>query len=476
MIVKPVAIGLGVKDPDAAYAAVRGKDTYLLESAEGGEKVARYSFIGFNPVAKLVIKDGKVDFKAEGGLKSLAPKAKDPLSAIREIMSKFKLDDPGSARFFGGFVGYFGYDLVRYYIDLDSKQKTAKDDLKQPDCEFVLAKNNIIFDHKAGRTLLTQNEFGESPRDIDEGAAREDLDGMISSFAMPAFRVNEPRKVDISSNTTEAEFKGMVNRTLEYIRSGDIIQAVLSQRFETDFDTRSGGFDTFAVFRALKKINPSPYMYHLDFGSGKGARQIVGSSPEMLARVEGKRVLTYPIAGTRRRGKDETEDRRLETELLGDAKERAEHLMLVDLGRNDIGRVAKFGTVKVNKFMSVEKYSHVQHLVSEVEGELTDGKDPFDAFKSIFPAGTVSGAPKVRAMEIIDELEPSRRGIYAGSVGYFSFNGNMDTAITIRTLVFEKGKAYLQAGAGIVADSKPESEYKETVSKAKALFGALENS
>jgi anthranilate synthase component 1 len=220
----------------------------------------------------------------------------------------------------------------------------------------------------------------------------------------------------------------------------------------------------------LKKINPSPYMYHLDFGE----RKIVGSSPEMLARVEGKKVLTYPIAGTRKRGDTPERDKELEEELLADEKERAEHLMLVDLGRNDIGRVAKFGSVKVNKFMGIEKYSHVQHIVSEVEGELVDDKDCFDALESIFPAGTVSGAPKVRAMEIINELEPSKRGVYAGSVGYFSFNGNMDTAISIRTVVFEKDKAYIQAGAGIVADSKPELEYKETVNKAKGMLKALE--
>lgn len=459
MIIKPVSIGVGLKDPDAAYAAVRGTDTYLLESAEGGEKVARYSFIGFNPIAKLTIRgiEGKLETQ-DPRLKTLNAEGSDPLDVLRNIMSQFEYSSNG-ARFFGGFVGYFSYDLVRHYIKLDE----TKEDLKEPDCEFVLCRNNIIFDHRAKKALLTQNEFGE----CDEIAVKRELDEIAESFEFPKFRKCEKGEVAVSSNLTDRRFHGMVRRASKYIKDGDIIQAVLSQRFESDFNG-----DTFDVFRNLKRINPSPYMYHLDFGG----RKVVGSSPEMLARVEGRKAVTYPIAGTRRRGATPGEDKKLEADLLKDKKERAEHLMLVDLGRNDIGRVAKFGTVKVNKFMSVEKYSHVQHLVSEVEGELSEGKDCFDAFRSVFPAGTVSGAPKVRAMEIINELEPCRRGIYAGSVGYFAFNGNMDSAITIRTLVFEGGKAYMQAGAGIVADSRPEREYEETVNKAKVLVSALEES
>lgn len=458
MIVRPVSIEVKLKDPDSTYAAIRGKDTYLLESAEGGEKVARYSFIGFNPVAKLVVRDGKVEFKTDDKkLKGLETKGADPLEVLRKLMSQFKLVNGNGARFFGGFVGYFAYDLVRYYIDLEEK----KDKLKEPDCEFVLAKNNIIFDHKAGKTLLTQNEFGE----CDIEAAKNELDEMAASFEFPKFKEGQGSKLNVSSNLTKKQFERAVRKARRYTLDGDIIQAVLSQRFETEFDG-----DTFSVFRNLKRINPSPYMYHLDFGD----RKVVGSSPEMLARVEKRTVTTYPIAGTRRRGDNEEEDRLLADELLKDKKERAEHLMLVDLGRNDVGRVAKFGSVKVNKFMSVEKYSHVQHLVSEVEGELAEGRDCFDALKSIFPAGTVTGAPKVRAMEIIDELEPCHRGIYGGSVGYFSFNGNMDTAITIRTLVFEGKTAYMQAGAGIIVDSKPETEYFETIHKAKGILKALE--
>ena len=457
MNVKAVSVGLDLRDPDSAYAAVRGKDTYLLESAEGGEKVARYSFIGFNPVAKLVIKNGQINLTTDDpALDGLEVGGRDPLEVLQNLMCQFRLVGGNNIRFFGGLVGYLAYDLVRYYIDLDEN----RDDLREPDCEFVLTKNNIIFDHKAGKTLLTQNEFGE----CDEAATIRELNELASSFEFPKFDSSEKNDIHISCNMSERQFRKMVRTTLRYIREGDIIQAVLSQRFETEF-----GGDAFGVFRNLKRINPSPYMYYLDFGD----RKIVGSSPEMLIRVEGRKMFTYPIAGTRKRGTTEEEDKKLEKELLANEKERAEHLMLVDLGRNDIGRVAKFGSVRVNKFMSVEKYSHVQHLVSEVEGELRNDKNPFDALKSIFPAGTVSGAPKVRAMEIINELEPSRRGIYAGSVGYFSFNGNMDTAITIRTLVFEGETAYMQAGAGIVADSRPELEYRETVNKAEGMLKAL---
>jgi anthranilate synthase component 1 len=456
--VTPVAIEVSLNGPDSAYAAVRGTDTYLLESAEGGEKVARYSFIGFNPIAKLAIKNGKVRVTTtEPALTGLKPKGDDPLEVLRNLMAGFKMAGDHGARFFGGFVGYFSYDLVRYYIKLEDK----KDELDEPDCEFVLCRNNIIFDHKAGKTLLSENVFGR----CDEAAAKKRLAAIAASLRTPKLGAGKAHRATISSNMAKKHFCRMVRAARRYILAGDIIQAVLSQRFEADY---SG--DTFEVFRNLKRINPSPYMYHLDLGE----RKIVGSSPEMLARVEGRKVVTYPIAGTRARGETPEEDKKLEAELLADKKERAEHLMLVDLGRNDIGRVAKFGSVKVKKFMFVEKYSHVQHLVSEVEGELVEGKDCFDAFKSIFPAGTVSGAPKVRAMEIIDELEPCRRGIYAGSVGYFSFNGNMDTAISIRTIVFEGRKAYVQAGAGIVADSMPEREYQETVSKARGMIKALE--
>jgi anthranilate synthase component 1 len=368
------------------------------------------------------------------------------------------------SRFAGGFVGYLSYDFIRYLVDVGSH---AEDSLREPDAEFTLTRNNIVFDHVARKIFLTSNIFS----DEDEDDARESLNTLVDDFLdlplnMPGAGADARpmRDVAFTSNMTQHEYEEAVRAGKKYIRAGDIFQVVLSQKLSADYSK-----DTISVYEALKNINPSPYMYYLDFGG----RKIVGASPEMLARVEGKTVLTYPIAGTRSRGKTVREDRRLAEEMLKSEKERAEHVMLVDLGRNDLGRVSEFGSVRVNKFMAVEKYSHVQHLVSEVEGKLRNGCDAFDALASVFPAGTVSGAPKVRAMEIIDELEPDRRGVYAGCVGYTSFNGNMDTAITIRTIVFEKGKAHAQAGAGIVADSVPEHEYKETLKKANALIKSL---
>ncbi len=457
--VKPICLDIEMMDPDLAYASVQGRDTYLLESAEGGEKVARYSFIGFNPIARISIKGGRVRFESDiPGLKKLKARGDGPVEVVRGILSHIRLEGQGRTRFFGGLVGYFAYDTVRYYTKLEEK----RDELKEPDCEFVISKNNIIFDHKAKRAILTQNEFG----DFDAEESREELENIYAKIREGIKkRGGEGAKVGgVESNMKQNEFERIVERAKRYIEEGDVVQVVLSQRFETRFEG-----DGFSVFQRLKRINPSPYMYYLDLGE----RKVVGSSPEMLARVVGKSVMTYPIAGTRPRGVGE-EDRRLERELLSDEKERAEHLMLVDLGRNDIGRVAKFGSVQVKKFMEVEKYSHVQHMVSEVVGKLQEGRDCLDAFKSIFPAGTVSGAPKVRAMEIINELEPSRRGIYAGAVGYLSFSGNMDMAIAIRTVVIERNRAYVQAGAGIVADSVPEREYRETVNKAKGMIEALE--
>ena len=463
--VTPIYKEINDRDPEAVYNAVRGENTYLLESCEGGEKVARYSFIGFNPAAKLTVNNGVIDFNiSDPTLKDLKIKGGNPLEVLRNLMQQFSFKEKSPSRFFGGFVGYFSYDLVKYFIDLKGN---ARDDLKEPDCEFILAKNNIILDHKKGKTYLISHQFHRE-KDIDKELIEKELREIASEFPeSPTLREGETQKnlKNFSSNITRKEFMSNVEVARDYIYSGDIVQVVLSQRLETE----SLG-DKFLIYRNLKEINPSPYMYYLDFG----VRKIVGSSPEMLARVEGRRVETYPIAGTRPRGKTSGEDERLEREMLEDEKERAEHVMLVDLGRNDVGRVAKYGTVKVTKFMEVEKYSHVQHMVSEVTGELKKDIDEFDAFQSIFPAGTVSGAPKVRAMEIIDELEPTKRGIYSGAVGYFSFNRNIDTAITIRTIVFERDKAYIQAGAGIVADSKPENEYLETMNKAKGMLKALE--
>jgi len=462
MQVFPVYIELEERDPEKAYEAIRGRDTYLLESSEGGEKVARYSFIGFNPIAKLTIDGKDINFNVlDSDLRSLETKGSNPLEIMRNLMNEFELVENSVSRFFGGFVGYFSYDLIRYFIDLNSN---TRNDLKEPDCEFILAKNNMIFDHKENKTYLLSHQFLDE-KEIDKETIEKELREIADEISEFSTREEKLQgSGNFSSNITRKEFEENVKKAKDYIYAGDILQVVLSQRLKTEF---SG--NKFSIYRNLKRINPSPYMYYLDFGD----RKIVGSSPEMLVRVEGGRAETYPIAGTRRRGKTPEEDKRLENEMLQDEKERAEHLMLVDLGRNDVGRVAKFGTVKVKKFMQVEKYSHVQHMVSEVIGELKKGKDEFDALQSIFPAGTVSGAPKVRAMEIIEELEPTRRGIYSGAVGYFSFNRNMDTAITIRTIVFEKNKAYIQVGAGIVADSKPENEYYETMNKGKGMLRAL---
>ncbi len=464
MQVFPVSIEITERNPEKVYEAIHGKDTYLLESSEGGEKVARYSFIGFNPTAKLTIKEKNINLDIlDPDLRVLKAEGDNPLQIMRNLMNEFNLAGNTISRFFGGFVGYFSYDIIRYFIDLEGN---TRNDLREPDCEFILTKNNVIFDHKENKTYLLSHQFLKE-EDIDRETIKRELREIADGLSCSSYntkKIHNEYAGSFSSNTTKKEFEENVKAARDYIYAGDILQAVLSQRLETEFPG-----DKFSIYRNLKEINPSPYMYYLDFGD----RKIVGSSPEMLVRVENRRVETYPIAGTRPRGETPEEDRRLEEEMLQDEKERAEHLMLVDLGRNDVGRVAEFGTVKVTKFMEVEKYSHVQHMVSEVVGELKKGKDEFDALQSIFPAGTVSGAPKVRAMEIIEELEPTRRGIYSGCVGYFSFNRNMDTAITIRTIVFEKDKAYIQVGAGIVADSIPEKEYHETMSKGKGMLKAL---
>jgi anthranilate synthase component 1 len=355
----------------------------------------------------------------------------------------------------------------------------------------VLAKSNIIMDNKQKRAYFISNEadldldYNYDYEDVSTGVERQMAEIMQietgeskSNTAKKNGIVNVPEGKDgnrkgmegFSSNMSQGEYEECVRAAKEYIHAGDIFQVVLSQRLETDFDGDGNcNGDYFGVYRNLSEINPSPYMYFLDFGE----RKVIGASPEMLVRVEGNRIETCPIAGTRGRGRNERDDRRLEEEMLRDEKERAEHLMLVDLARNDVGKVSKFGSVRVKRFMYAEKYSHVQHIVSEVIGELREDKSEYDVLRATFPAGTVSGAPKVRAMEIIEEMEPTRRGIYAGCVGYFSFNHNVDTAITIRTGVFEGAKAYVQAGAGIVADSDPTREYYETMSKCAALLECM---
>ena len=419
--------------------------TYLLESVEGPQKLAQYSFIGFNPTMVIRIKNGKATIN--NNEEKHQEKVQDPLNVIKETINPLTL--PYDAlRFIGGAVGYISYDAIRYWEKLPN---IAKDDLNYPDIEMGIYQDGIIFDHRKKQVFYyyrSQDRLTQVNELMKENGDTEDL-----SYTEP--------KVGI----TKENFEKAVTKAKEYVASGHILQAVLSKRYEFNFKG-----DLINFYKHLRRINPSPYMYYLKMHN----RQIVGSSPEMLVRVDKKIVETFPIAGTRPRVEKPSENETLAKELLADPKERAEHIMLVDLARNDVGRVSKYGSVHVPEFMTVHQYSHVQHIVSRVTGKLKKQCDSYDALRAIFPAGTVSGAPKVRAMEIIEESEPVRRGPYAGAVGYFSYNENADFAITIRTLVANANKAYIQVGAGIVADSVPEREWFETEHKAKALMKALE--
>ena len=436
---------------------------FLLESVEGGEQVARYSFLGKDPFLIVRARGGKVLIDRAGE----TTESDKPFTAtIRELMAGFHSPFvPGLPRFTGGAVGYLGYDAAAWFEPVELQPAEREDD----EAGFMLFDTVLAFDHVRHRILIIANARISGDEDLEalyqfacakvEFVERE-LERALSKTAPPS-----GRPLEVTSNVTREQFEGMVKTAKEYIAAGDIYQVVLSQRFEAAIDA-----DPFTVYRALRHVNPSPYMYFLRVGG----RSIVGSSPEMLVRVEGRQVQTHPIAGTRPRGRTEEEDVRLGEELKRNEKERAEHVMLVDLGRNDIGRVAKYGTVRVPTYMTLERYSHVMHLVSIVEGRLDDAHDRLDALVACFPAGTVSGAPKVRAMEIVAELENSRRGVYAGAVGYLDFAGNLDFCITIRTVLIENGRAYVQAGAGIVADSNPTAEYEETKDKARAVLRALE--
>ena len=458
------------QNPEEAYKKLEANNTYLLELAEGGEKAVRYSFIGFGPAAKLKIKNRSLKLKVfNSRLRDMEIKGENPLEVIQNLLSQFEFapnKELDNLPFTGGFAGYLAYDLVRRLYNLSQRKR---DDLKEPDCEFVLAKNNLVFDHKKKKLFLVLFQFLLPKEKVKHNTGPKDFERILrklsSSLPVKRKRTKQSKKRHFSFNVSKKRFKKMVKKAKDYILAGDIIQVVLSQRLKANYYGCP-----FQVYQNLKRLNPSPYMYYLNFGK----RKVVGASPEMLAKIENGHIETYPIAGTRPRGRNKEEDRRLEKEMLDDKKEKAEHLMLVDLARNDLGKVANFGSVNIEKLMTVGKYSHVQHLVSKVSGELKSDESEFSALRSIFPAGTVSGAPKVRAMEIVDELEPTRRGIYAGAVGYFSFNRNINTAITIRTIVFEGRTAYVQAGAGIVADSEPEKEYQETINKAKAMMRVLE--
>ncbi len=419
---------------------------YLLESIEGPRKLAQYSFIGFDPQLTIEVKDREGQIRNEKTGEVKREKTSDPLQ-IFERLIKDTVSFNKEFRLVGGAVGYISYDTVRYWEKLPRK---ATGDLNFPDAQLSVFNDGIVFDHRQKRAFYyytSHNRLSEIEHLLKQPSNQE------------ALTCSKPKV-----NVSKERFEKAVEKAKDYVASGDIFQVVLSKRYEFQIEG-----NLIAFYRALREINPSPYMYFLKSGD----RQIVGSSPEMLVRVDNRVVETFPIAGTRPCVESLSENTRLAKELLADPKERAEHVMLVDLARNDIGRIAKFGSVHVPEFMKVHRYSHVQHIVSQVVGDLKDELKCYDALRAVFPAGTVSGAPKVRAMEIIDELEPTRRGPYAGAVGYFSYNGNADFAITIRTLFADKDKAYIQAGAGIVADSVPEREWFETNHKAEALIKAL---
>jgi len=431
--------------PVRAYTLLcpAGEPGFLLESVEGGERLARYSFIGSRPV-ELDLGDG------------------NPLPALVQVASESVAPVPGLPRFHGGAVGFLGYETARHFEHLPVADGPAP---PMPESAFLKAEDLAVFDHVTRRLkLMTIHRPGAE--EYDDAVARVDRMEKRLTDDAPSPEALGPDGVTWEPNMSPGRFHAMVDGAREHILAGDAFQVVVSQRFRKKLAARP-----FDMYRCLRAINPSPYMFFVSLG---GARHVVGTSPEKLVQVEGRRVETRPLAGTRRRGHNPDEDLKLEKELLSDLKERAEHVMLVDLGRNDVGRVARPGTVQVERLMEVERYSHVMHISSTVSGQLKDGATSLDALRAAFPAGTVSGAPKIRAMEIISELEPDQRGVYAGSLGYVGFGGNLDMAITLRTLVVAGGEVIAQAGAGVVADTKPEHEFAETLAEAGAMFKAVE--
>jgi anthranilate synthase component 1 len=460
--------------PVSAYERVRqflrekdhASHTWMLESVEGGEHIGRYSFIGGNPRA-IIRARGRVTEITEGDTTVKITDA-SPLEALKAYMSRYQpVKDPVLPRFIGGAVGFIGYDMISVF---EPRVPVIPNDIiGNPDMVMMVTNAILIFDRVNHTMKVVANAYVDGDPDAAYAAALAEIDELCEALQQPVRRVLIDAHLDVEqvlpeSNMTVPEYRAMIERAKEYIRAGDIIQVVLSQRFEVENTA-----DSLDVYRALRAINPSPYMFCLDLGESA----VVGSSPEVHVRCEDRQVELRPIAGTRPRGKTEAEDLALEKDLLADPKEIAEHVMLVDLGRNDVGRVCEFNSVRVPEQMVIERYSHVMHIVSDVTGTLSPGHDSYDVMKATFPAGTVSGAPKIRAMEIIAELEKTKRGPYAGAVGYFSFDGNLDSCITIRTVVLDKNKAYVQAGGGIVADSVPETEYWETRNKAGAVLKAL---
>ena len=458
-----------METPVSAYRKIaRGKYSFLLESVEGGERLARYSFLGTDPFMIFKSKGRDVQIVERMRADKITLKeGQDPLHILKDLLARYKwVDDPELPRFCGGAVGYIGYDAVRFFEKLPDD---TVDDLNIPEFFFTFTDVFVVFDHLKHRIKVVCNpEVGSDPGATYD-LAIENIDEIVQRLKEtplpPSESRGEAKVLKPKSNMTQPQYEAMVEAAKEYIKAGDIIQVVPSQRLSVPLNV-----DTFDVYRALRSLNPSPYMYYLNYDDIK----IIGTSPEILVTEDRGVVTTRPIAGTRWRGKNEAEDQALAEELLADEKERAEHIMLVDLGRNDLGRVCKYGTVEVDEIMKIERYSHVMHIVSNIRGELADGMDQFDVLRATFPAGTVSGAPKIRAMEIIEELEPTKRGTYAGAIGYFSFSGNMDTCITIRTILVKDGIAYMQAGGGVVADSVPANEYQESMNKAGALLKAIE--
>jgi anthranilate synthase component 1 len=446
-----------------------GAYSFLFESTERNDVSGRFSFVGFKP--RVIIQSFGRDIRlVRDGIEERFSTISDPLDELRKLMARHQfVSRPELPRFAGGAVGFIGYEVIRLF---EPKVPAArKDDLQLPDMLFMLTGNVLIFDHRLRTLKIVVNAFlDDRPPEKVYARAVESVDSILQQLAAPVDLPLVPIALDEKqpmprSNFRREEFERAVERAKEYIRAGDIFQVVLSQRFESDFTGEPLDF-----YRCLRFINPSPYMFCLNFGDDFA---LVGSSPEMHVRLTGETVEIRPIAGTRARGLTTAQDERNAAELLADPKERAEHIMLVDLARNDVGRVAEFGSVRVTEMMGIERYSHVMHIVSNVTGRLRRGCTAFDLVKATFPAGTVSGAPKIRAMQIISELEQTRRGCYAGAIGYFGFDGNIDSCIALRCAVLKNGQAYFQAGAGIVADSNPQREYEETVSKARAMMKAL---
>jgi anthranilate synthase component I len=466
-VVKTVAADL--RTPVTAFLSIAAQEprSFLLESVEGGEKIGRYTFLGARPYMVLRAQGRQISIEREGKTQQMEGSVFQVLDSL--LREHTPAHVPGLPPFTAGAVGFFSHDAVR---QLEKLPTLAKDDLKSPDCTLMFFDRLLAFDHVRHEIFIiaTADVRRQSPRKAYDQAVR-DIARIEKQLAVPLPRKylqsSKPQKgkLKVSISVSKKHFLRTVEKIKEYIMAGDVFQAVPSLRLELE-----PGVPPFNAYRALRRVNPSPYMYFLRMDD----LTILGSSPEMLVRVSGRKLEYRPIAGTRKRGKDEAEDLRLEQELCHDEKERAEHVMLVDLGRNDVGRVSEFGSVKVRELMFVERYSHVMHLVSAVEGTLRQDLSPVDAFAACFPAGTLTGAPKVRAMEIIEEVEPVRRGIYGGSVLYADFAGNLDSCIAIRTMLVKGKKAYVQAGAGIVADSVPESEYQECLNKTQALVRAVE--